>query len=54
MSASDRFRTTKDKRMPTPEKVKNTRLSVDEAVRPGSVWNDAISEYEDDEESSTP
>ncbi|GEM_PF-1697141 len=39
----------KAKHASRPEKVKNTRLNVDEAKRrPGSVWNEAISEYEND------
>lgn len=50
MSASDRFRSSKDKRMPPQEKAKNTRLSAEEAARPGSVWNEAISEYEDEDQ----
>lgn len=51
-NTSDLFQTRKDKRRPSPEKAKNTRLSVEEAVRPGSIWNEAISEYEDDEQES--
>jgi hypothetical protein len=49
LSVTDQFRHAKDKRVPTSEKVKNTPLSVEEAVRPDSVWNEAISEYDDDE-----
>jgi hypothetical protein len=46
-SVSDMFRSEKDKRAPSAEKVKNTRLN--EPVNPNSVWNEAISEYEDDQ-----
>jgi hypothetical protein len=47
-SVSDMFRRDKDKRAPQVEKSKNTRLNVKETLRPDSVWNEAISEYEDD------
>ena len=48
-NVSDMFRRDKDKRASDGEKVKNTRLNSSETVRPDSVWNEAISEYEDDQ-----
>lgn len=45
---ADMFRRDKDKRAPLNEKSKNIRLNVNETVNPNSVWNEAISEYEDD------
>jgi len=39
----------KEKRDSFGQKAKNTRLNVNETVNPDSVWNDAISEYEDDQ-----
>jgi len=50
-SVSRRFQG-KEKFASPPEKVKSTRLSAEEKKRPGSVWNQAISEYEDDEQDS--
>jgi hypothetical protein len=47
---ADMFRRDKDKRAPFSEKSKNTRLNVNETVNPNSVWNEAISEYEDDQD----
>lgn len=46
---NDMFRRDKDKRAATSGKVKNMRLNVNETVNPNSVWNEAISEYEDDQ-----
>lgn len=48
-NVADMFRRDKDKRAPSVEKSKNTRLNVNETVNPNSVWNEAISEYEDDQ-----
>jgi hypothetical protein len=49
-NVSELFRRDKDKRAFNAAKVKNTQLNVNESVRPDSVWNEAISEYEDEQD----